>query len=221
MRVLDAYCKQGGAGKGYANAGFEIVGVDHEPQPRYPFAFVESDALEFIADHGHEFDAIHASPPCLDRTNLKAVNRHIEHEDLVPQTRELMIASGLPYVIENVEGNVSGGSALIDPVCLCGSSFGLNVRRHRLFECSFPVMAPSCAHGWQAKRFDVFEHGKWRKSPTVPVYGMGGRKAREHWDEAMGIDWMDRKGLAQAIPPAFTEHIGFYLMAELNAKKAA
>ena len=124
-------------------------------------------------------------------------------------------------MIENVEGNINGGSALIDPIRLCGSSFALNVRRHRLFECSFPVMAPPCAHGWQEKRFRVYEHGKWRMSPTVPVYGAGGRKAVEHWAEAMGIDWMSRKDLAQAIPPAYTEHIGHYLMMAVRTEATA
>jgi DNA (cytosine-5)-methyltransferase 1 len=220
MRLLDAFCKQGGAGMGYHRAGFEVVGVDIEAQPRNPFEFVQDDAIEFIQDYGSDFDAIHASPPCLNRTNLKAVNRHIEHVDLVAATRRALIATGRPYVIENVEGNISGGSALIDPVRLCGSSFDLDVRRHRLFECSFPVMAPPCAHD-RPKKFETYRHGKVIATACVPVYGTGGGKAAEHWAEAMGIDWMDREGLAQAIPPAYTEHIGGYLMRALEMEAAA
>jgi DNA (cytosine-5)-methyltransferase 1 len=136
--------------------------------------------------------------------------------DLVPATRERLIGSGLPYVIENVVG-----APLIDPIMLCGSSFGLDVRRHRVFETNFPVMAMPCAHGQQEPRFDVYEHGKWRKSATVPVYGAGGRKAVEHWPAAMGIDWMNRKELAQAIPPAYTEFIGHQLTQHIERKVAA
>jgi DNA (cytosine-5)-methyltransferase 1 len=224
-RLLDLFCGAGGCSAGYQRAGFDVVGVDIKPQPRYPFEFVQMDALEFLRT-GLPMPglippvAIHASPPCLDRTNLKAVNRHIEHEDLVAPCRELLIAMGLPYVIENVPGNVNGGSPLRDPIRLCGSSFGLNVRRHRLFECSFPVMALPCYHNGQRPRYDVYEHGKWRLSGTVPVYGKGGRKAREHWAQAMSIDWMTHDELAQAIPPAYTEHIGYYLMLEVQARAA-
>lgn len=230
-RLLDAYCGAGGVTKGFQRAGFFVVGVDHKAQPNYcGEAFERAEAMEVLErllDGGRgasyrleDFAAIHASPPCLGRSNLKAVNRHIVHVDLVAPTRELLLATGLPYVIENVEGDMSG-SPLIEPVTICGSSLGLDVRRHRLFETNWPLMVPPCAHGWQEKRFDVYEHGKWRKSPTVPVYGKGGRKAKAHWAEAMGIDWMTHDEMAQAIPPAYTELIGHQLMQFLNAERQA
>lgn len=219
-RLLDLFSGAGGAAMGYHRAGFDVVGVDHEPMPDYPFEFIEDDALEVLGQvvrgsYG-PFDAVHSSPPCQAHSTLKAVTRHIDHPDLVGATRALLEQTGLPYVIENVPG-----APLRDPIQLCGSSFGLDVRRHRLFECSFPVMALPCAHGQQTKEFDRFQHGRWFKSPVVAVYGSGGGKAREHWDAAMGITWMATAELAQAIPPAFTEHVGQFLLAHLSAERAA
>lgn len=215
-RLLDLFCCQGGAGEGYRRAGFDVTGVDIEPQPRNPHRFVQADALEYLAAHGHEFDAIHASPPCQAHSTLKARHRDTHHPDLVDATRALLDVIAVPYVIENVVG-----APLQNPVMLCGSSFGLDVRRHRLFESTVPLMAMPCAHHWQTARFDVYEHGKWIKSPVVRVYGTGGGKAREHWADAMGIDWMDDAGLAQAIPPAYTEHIGAQLLQHLTLDVAA
>jgi hypothetical protein len=120
-------------------------------------------------------------------------------------------------VIENVVG-----APLINPIQLCGSSFGFKLLRHRLFECSFPVMAPPCSHGsLPSDSFDVYEHGRWYKAATPKIYGAGGGKAGEHWAEVMDIDWMTRKELAQAIPPYFTEHIGEFLTAHIKQKAAA
>ena len=211
--LLDLFAGAGGCTKGYQRAGFRTVGVDINPQPNYcGDEFIRDDALT-VSLAG--FDAIHASPPCPRYSNIsKAWNGDPEsHPDLVAETRRRLIESGLPYVIENVVG-----APLIDPIQLCGSSFGLGVERHRLFECSFPVMGPPCAHGQQAAQFDVYEHGRWFKSRVARVYGVGGGKARDRWGEAMGIDWMTDTELAQAIPPAYTEHIGGYLMAELDAR---
>ena len=215
-RLLDAFCGAGGCSVGYSEAGFEVVGCDIAPQPNYPFEFHEGDALEFIEGHGREFDAIAASPPCQNSSSLKALHRDKHHPELIPPTRKLLIASGLPYVIENVVG-----AALVNPVMLCGSAFGLGVRRHRLFEANFPLMSPGCAHGSQEARFDVYEHGRWIKSPVARVYGHGGGKARDEWPEAMGIDWMTHEELAQAIPPAFTKHVGDYLLSHVEAEQKA
>jgi DNA (cytosine-5)-methyltransferase 1 len=209
---------------GYAGLGFEVVGVDIEPQPNYPYEFIEADAIPFMRGllatrkitggaSPRSFKAIHASPPCQAYSNLADRGRH---PALIEAVRELLVASGLPYVIENVVG-----APLYDPVMLCGSSFGLGVQRHRLFETNFPVMGPPCAHGQQAPRYLVYQRGRWYLSPVAHVWGSGGGKAREHWAEAMGIDWMTDVELAEAIPPAFTEHIGHYLMAEIKARTAA
>ena len=225
-RLLDLFCGAGGCTKGYQRAGFYVVGVDISPQPNYcGDAFVQMDALEFLRRllAGEEvagwrledFDGIAASPPCQAYSAATGEHRD-KHPDLVAETRRLLREAGLPYVIENVER-----SPLENPVTLCGSGFGLPLRRHRLFEASFPLMSPGCAHGGQVKRFDVYEHGKWRKSASPAIYGKGGRKAVEHWPEALGIDWMTRDEMAQAIPPAFTEHVGSYLMRHLQAQKVA
>ena len=212
-RLLDLFCGAGGAGMGYHRAGFEVVGVDIAPHPDYPFEFHQADALAFPL---FGFVALHGSPPCQAHSTLKARHRQVEHADHVAATRARFVATGLPYVIENVVG-----APLLNPITLCGSSFGLGVRRHRLFESNAPLMALPCAHSTQPPKYDVYEHGRWIKSSVARVYGNGGGKGEAHWPEAMGIDWMTREDLAQAIPPAYTEHIGGYLMAEVLARGKA
>lgn len=213
-RLLDLFCGAGGAAMGYHRAGFDVVGVDIEAQPRYPFAFHQADALTFPLDG---FDAIHASPPCQRYSAATTVHGRdvIEsHPDLIDPLRPLLQATGLPYVIENVPG-----APLRAALILCGSMFGLEVRRHRLFEGAVPMMAPaSCNHSEAA----------------VPVYGhtgAGANRGRERergrsngvadWRRAMGIDWMGVNELAEAIPPAYTEYIGRRLMAALTDRVAA
>ena len=232
-RILDLYCCAGGAARGYADAGFEVVGVDIELQPRYPFCFEQGDALEVLrrllaggAVAGYrleDFGAVHASPPCQSFTSYRRRGAGVGdgYPNLIGPTRELLVELGLPYVIENVEG---ARSRLRAPVMLCGSSFGLDIRRHRLFECSFPLLAPSCDHSWQTPRFPAasnrgrssrrtVEIGVWRIPLAVQQQAMG------------GCDWMTLRELSQAIPPAFTEHIGGFLMAavrdRLEARDAA
>ncbi len=209
MRLLDLYSGAGGAGMGYHRAGFEVVGVDIAPQPRYPFAFVQADALDYLRAHGSEFDVVHASPPCQKHVKgLAAVNkglgRVLDHSDLIGSTRTILEALGVPYVIENVPP-----APLIDPIKLCGSSFDLMVRRHRKFESSLPLVGKPCEHWKQseAKYWTGWRpNGEVKLAKVVQVYGNGG--GRELWPEAMGIDWMNNKELTEAIPPAYTEYVG-------------
>lgn len=217
--IADLFCGAGGASVGYARAGFRVVGIDLHPQPNYPFEFHQADALEYPLDG---FDAVHASPPCQKHVKgLAAVNaalgRTLGHSDLIAPIRAGLIAAGLPYVIENVDG-----APLINPIKLCGSSFGLAVRRHRLFETSFPIMAHPCAHHLQrdARYWTSWRpNGEHRLAKVVQVYGNAGDSSE--WAAAMGIDWMTRDELREAIPPAMTEHVGQYLLASITAKAAA
>jgi DNA (cytosine-5)-methyltransferase 1 len=209
-RLLDLFCCQGGAGYGYHLAGFEVVGVDIVDQPRYPFTFIKADALEYVAAHGHEFDAIHASPPCQGYSRTRKL-RGNEHPDLIAATRKALQATGKPYVIENV-----AGAPLQDPVVLVGSMFGLRTMRPRLFECSFPVpfqLAPPAA-ARHAKMGRPVQDGEY-------IHVVGNFSGAEYARLAMGIDWMDKPGLAQAIPPAYTQHIGAYLMDAITMEIAA
>lgn len=204
--LLDLFCKAGGAAKGYWLAGFDVIGVDIEPQKRYPFEMVVADALQPPFDLSG-FDAIHASPPCQAYSRSRNNGCHKGSVKLIPQVREMLSATGRPYVIENVVG-----SDLRDPLELCGASFGLHtgqfdLARHRLFEVSFLILGPPCQH---------------RRGKTIGVYGNGtnawhrkkfGRNITDaEKKEAMGIDWMTRKELTQAIPPAYTEFIGKHLL---------
>lgn len=211
LRVLDLFCGAGGASAGYVRAGYEVVGVDIDPQPHYPFEFHQADALDVLKNEVRwgrnwtetAFDIIHASPPCQAYSTMtKRWNRANQHPDLVAETRELLSQLGMPYVIENVPG-----SPLIDPVTLCGEMFNLQsgeyrLRRHRLFESNMalrPLIHPT--------------HTKL----ALSVYGHpGGSSKRDgltfaqfsDWKTGMEIDWMNIKELSLAIPPAYTEWIG-------------
>lgn len=228
-RCLDLFCGAGGAGEGYHLAGFQVVGVDINPMPHYPFEFHQADALEFLALHGSEYDVIHASPPCqLFSVMRKGRWQDREHPDLIKPTREWLLKTGKPYVIENVEG---AKRELINPVMLCGSMFGLQtkagsqLRRHRLFEMPwyFGLSNLVCQHNKNASTIGVYgggQHPHRRKIPaTIGVYGhAGGHSKRDYPDiecfttqdrrDAMGISWMTGKELSQAIPPAYTKWIG-------------
>jgi hypothetical protein len=212
--ILDAFCGAGGCTKGYQRNGFKVLGVDLNDQPNYcGDEFVKDDALHYLRNMpAGRFAGIHASPPCQLYSTLRHLSDN-EHPDLVAETRRLIQATGLPYVIENVVG-----APLENPIMLCGSSFGLGVRRHRLFETNFSAMAMPCAHSQQPARYRVYEHGRWYMSPFAKVYGSGGGKAMDEWPAAMGIDWMSPRELAQAIPPAYTEHVGMYLIHEVERR---
>lgn len=193
-------------------AGFHVTGVDIKPQPRYAGdVFIQGDALEYLAAHGHEYDVIHASPPCQAHTRLKALYADTDyaerHPDLVAATRRPLAATGKPYIIENVPG-----APLIDPVLLCGSMFGLRVYRHRLFESNIPMLAiPHVPH-----RDNTSGVGRGLSHKGyISITGVGGfgiPDGLNYARRAMGIDWMARAELSQAIPPAYTEWIGSRLI---------
>ena len=206
-KLLDLYCKAGGAAMGYAiaaGAGFEITGVDKDPQPRYPFKFIQADAIEYLRDHWQEYDVIHASPPCQKNSTMTKglwKDRLDSHPELIAPTRELLVKSRKPYIIENVPT-----APLINPVVLCGSMFGIGVRRHRLFETSFPMIAPSCNHKAQGKVVAVYGHsGGSSKRDGIKFGGV------ESWKVAMDIHWMIGAELAEAVPPAYTAYIAKFI----------
>lgn len=217
-RLLDLFCGAGGCSVGYHHAGFDVVGVDIEPQPNYPFEFVQADATLYPLDG---FDAIHASPPCQFYASLSKG----EHWRSIPPTRERLKEASLPYVIENISDARWDMRA---PTLLCGSMFDLHVRRHRLFETTFPVMTQQCRHAWRNEIRAYYGKKGWLVwTPAAANVQKAGRKPilRGSVDDAprdMGIDWMTSwDELREAIPPAYTEHIGHYLMAEIRARQEA
>lgn len=200
LKALDLFCGAGGASCGLERAGFEVVGVDHVDQPAYPYRFVQMNAMDAPLGWLSGFDLVWASPPCQAFTAYQRRKRHVRPApNLIPRVRALLQRAGVPYIIENVPG-----APLQDSVQLCGSSFGLDVRRHRIFETTFPVLAPECAHQWQTPRFPPASNRRNRRC-TVEV-GVW-RIPLEVQQRAMGIDWMTREELSQAVPPAYSEHL--------------
>ena len=207
MRILDTYCCAGGCSKGYADAGFEVVGVDIERHENYPYELIVGDALEVLADVDFldTFDFVHASPPCQAYTPLGALHPHIAYPDLLEPTRELLKAWGGPYVIENV---MSAPLIKEHSIVYCGGMFGLRTYRHRRFELSEEMrgIVTASEHPKHVirtatkQRKTLWEQG-WHVSITGDVGTYVG-------PEAMGIDWMNGNELCEAIPPAYTEHIG-------------
>jgi DNA (cytosine-5)-methyltransferase 1 len=213
-RLLDLYCGAGGAGMGYHQAGFDVVGVDINPQPHYPFQFVEADCL--TVENFAGIDAIHASPPCQAYTR-KAANwgrerKHfVEHPDLLGPTRDMLEATGLPYVIENVMG-----APMRTDLVLCGTMFGLRIIKHRQFEANWPIggLLPNCDHSdvynpWSGKGRSAREHREAQGTPWIPQCGGASRKAGVTGD------------LNNAIPPAYTQFIGEQLIALLSRRRVA
>lgn len=260
-KLLDLFCGAGGAAMGYYRAGFDVVGVDIKPMPRYPFEFIRVDAIDmlrrllyggflsndcnwyFLAD----FAAIHASPPCQKfSTMTKRWKRQDEHPDLIDSIRQLLIKTGLPYVIENVEG-----APLINPVMLCGSMFGLGTKEKYICKCGYSFDVNLGKYGCAScegdnvaalsrkkflKRHRLFEASfdLWPPATCahighpVAVYGHSGGSSKRDgltfggidiWRAAMQIDWMTGDELAEAIPPAYTEFIGKHLMQALQVTK--
>lgn len=197
LKALDIFCGAGGASRGLADAGLDVVGVDCVAQPNYPFQLHRADALSFPLDG---FDFIWASPPCQHFTAYKRRPSHVRSApNLIPAIRQRLIDAGVPFVIENVPG-----AQLISPVVLCGSMFSLDVRRHRIFESSFPIEQLECRHENQAPRFPpATNRTNLRKTVEVGVW----RIPLDVQRSAMGIDWMTLTELSQAIPPAYARFI--------------
>ena len=222
-RLLDLFCGAGGAAMGYHRAGFEVVGVDNKPQPHFPFEFHQADALEVMAillagepikiesmllngnvvndAQGHnlylkDIDAFHASPPCQKYTTMQhRYKNKLNHPDLIDPIRERLLLASKPFVIENVNKAPLRGHLM-----LCGTMFGLKVAHHRFFECDFmPLeLMPPCNHKGVYSRWD------WKN---------GNRQEREKLLDALNINWhMTLLEVREAIPPAYTEYIGKYLI---------
>lgn len=240
-KLLDLFCCAGGAARGYADAGFDVYGVDIREQRNYPFAMVQEDALfvldvllagqkvAFTSRDGgvvrlglHDFAAIHASPPCQRYSDLAKRNGNADdHPDLVDPIRRLLIASGKPYIIENVEG-----APLIKPVVLCGTMFpGLRVKRHRLFESSAPLTPPCPCPKKHPLNYTMDKrkahYGKLDEMTAFVQVTGGGNCSKAAAADAMGIDWMTKEELNEAIPPAYTAHLGRQLLAHLQLREAA
>ena len=220
--ILDLFCGAGGAAMGYARAGFEVVGVDINPQPHFPFEFIQADwrdpltVLPELWENDGRFYGVHASPPCQHYSTMtKKWGRQDDHPDLIEAVQIALrsLSDGdrfVPYVIENVVG-----APLDDPVMLCGTMFGLEsqgygLQRHRIFESNVWFFPPAMCH---------------HSLPALPVYGHAGGRSRrdgltfpgtDAWREGMGIDWMTGKELAESIPPAFTEYIGQQILKHAN-----
>jgi DNA (cytosine-5)-methyltransferase 1 len=216
-KLLDLFCCAGGAAMGYHRAGFEVVGVDIVDRPNFPFKFIKHDALDLSLGYMASFDAIHASPPCQSYSDLAKRNGNgHEWPRLIEPVRELLIAVGLPYVIENVEG-----SPLSNPVILCGTMFpGLRVIRHRLFEANFKITRPDHkkhpkVHTFDKRKSHFGKTNEWTDFVQVTGGGNCTLAAARH---AMGIDWMTKGEINEAIPPAYTELIGRQLLAHIRAE---
>lgn len=229
-RLLDLFCCEGGASNGYHRAGWDVVGIDINPQPLYPYEFIQDDAIAYlhwlIAGSGgpywiDDFDAIHASPPCQFATVYGNNRAHVkdDHPNLIPAIRELLLATAafhdIPYVIENVEG---ARDHLIDPVRICGTGLGVRVRRHRYFETNWPLEGVSCDHGRFTDR--IFPGSSNRPNGRTVMNVGEYRVPLEMQRDVMEMPWADLYGISQAVPPAYTEHIGRQLFDYVRQEEA-
>lgn len=205
-RLLDLFCGAGGAAMGYHRAGFDVVGVDIAPQPNYPFAFQQADALEVLSELIDWFklgayDAIHASPPCEHYANVTSWRGNTaDHPDLIGATRDLLYQTDLPWVMENVPE-----APLRADFLLCGTGLGLRVRRHRSFETNWQPMSlvHPCLH-----------------RPDDYAFDHGAKQPESVYRAAMECDWMSVVESRDAIPPAYTEFIGSQLVQHVGAVAA-
>ncbi|MCZ4122497.1 SAM-dependent methyltransferase [Streptomyces sp. H39-S7] len=208
-RLLDAYCCQGGAGKGYNDAGFDITGIDLNPQPSYPFTFIQGGAVAFIREHGAKFDAIHASPPCQHDSDCQRLQNR-DHPDLIAPTRAALESTGRPWVMENVKGALP---KLHQPVMLCGAMFGLETYRHRYFETGggFTFTAP-------AHPVHTAPQAKMGRPVPPGWYGqyVGNFSGVDLARRVMGVPWMNRDGIRECIPPAYSAWIGTQLLTSIT-----
>lgn len=205
--LLDLYCCQGGASAGYVDAGFEVVGVDLDPQPNYPFKFIQGDAIEFLSKHGGDFAVRVASPPCQRYSRAQKIQQR-EHPDLIGPTRDALLAVGGPYIIENVE---EARPELIDPIMLCGTSFNLRTYRHRLFESNLSLRAPiHLDHLWRLTKM-----GR-PPQPNEFYHAVGNFSGVEMVRQDMQVPWMNRDGIRECIPPAYTRFLGLQAMAAIS-----
>lgn len=206
-RLLDLFSGAGGAAMGYHRAGFEVVGVDLAPMPRYPFQFHQGDALHYLAEHWQEFGAVHASPPCQRFSAMSSCRPGLAdgYPDIVAATRGLLELTGLPYVIENVVG-----SPIRRDIMLCGGMFDLPLYRHRVFE--------SNVFHWQPEHprhiIPGGRAGHWKPGEIISVSGNCAPIAVAR--EAMGIGWTNRNELAESIPPAYTEYLAAQLLTHIG-----
>lgn len=211
--LADTYCCQGGASAGYQAAGFCTTGVDLDPQSRYPWYFLQCDAILFIHRFGRRFAAIHASPPCQLYSACHRI-RGNDHPDLIGPTRVALQATGRPWVIENVE---DARRELVDPVLLCGTMFpGLRTHRHRLFETSVPLGVPEHpAHtGATVKMGRPLRDGDW-------FHAVGNFSGVGYVRDNLGVPWMNRDGIRECIPPVYAEHVGRVLLTAVGSGVAA
>ncbi|MFW6721018.1 SAM-dependent methyltransferase [Streptomyces sp. MAR4 CNY-716] len=209
-RVLDLFCRQGGAGKGYADAGFDVTGVDIDPQPRYPYRFIQADAIAFAMEHGASFDFVHASPPCQHDSECQRIQAK-DHPDLIAPTRIALETTGRPWVIENVRGAVP---KLCAPVMLCGQMFGLANYRHRFFETGGGLALTAPDHPAH-----LVPQAKMGRPVPPGHYGqfVGNFSGVPLARSVLGVPWMNRDGIRECIPPAYAEHIGTAAYALLYA----
>jgi len=223
VRCLDLFCCAGGAAMGLHRAGFDVTGVDVNPQPRYPFRFIQGDAM---AQDLTGYDFVWASPPCQAYCALNTMPNLREHKKLIPAVREMLEAWGGPYIIENVEG---AKRELRDPVMLCGSMFGLEsngyqVRRHRYFESNIPLdVRMTCDHGthtmgiYGAKVRDIAKEKRHYAKPKETRGKPDGVVLPQAWGfEAMDVPWMNIKEASECIPPAYSEYLGRQVMAHID-----